>query len=82
MTTFMNVSVSAQDIGGNLYDDGDLLAEVMNEIGFQLQGHPETKFRASVLRDFASLLDDKGEAALRQLVARLDAIDATSTEGR
>ena len=82
MAAFINISVSAQDIGGNLYDDGDLLAEVLNEIGYRLTDQPENKFRDRVLRDFASGLDEQGEAALRQLVARLDAIDATSTEGR
>ena len=82
MTLYMYVSVSTRDIGQNAYNDGSFLAEVFNEIGYQLEDEPEEKFRARFLQDFAANLDDKGEAALRQLVARLDAIDATSTEGR
>ena len=69
--------VSASDVSNQCNVDAEFLAEILNDIRTGRM-NPGAKW----MDDFAEALSADGEAALRTLVVRLDAIAATSTEGR
>lgn len=69
------VYLEAYEVGEHCGDNADFMAGILNTLGEEIdRSH-------TWLREFAATLDEAGEAALRAMVARLDAIDATSTEG-
>lgn len=70
------VYLEAYEVGEHCGDNADFMAGILNNLGEDID-HSHTW-----LREFAAALDGQGEAVLRAMVARLDAIDATSTEGR
>lgn len=70
------VTVDEHEVAEHFDENADFAAAVLNILG------KEYGFSDGWLREFAAELDDQGEAALRALVAKLDAIDATSSEGR
>lgn len=68
--------IDAYEVAEHCGVEPQFAAEILNSMG-------EDLYRShGWLREFAAALDDNGEVALRAMVARLDAIDATSTEGR
>lgn len=69
------VYVDFFEVADQCDDEAAFLAKVLNELG------KEPGLTDAWLRDFAAELTDDGEAALRSFVARLDRIDASSTEG-
>ncbi|MEN5083708.1 hypothetical protein ABE438_14590 [Bosea sp. TWI1241] len=70
---YLSLSVSTDDISSGLYGDGDVLADLFNEVAL----HGELSDR--VCREFAENLDHDGRKLLKQL---LDAVDRHDAEGR
>ena len=72
----LTVYASASDVATHCSLSPEFMAEILNFIG--VMGAPAG---FNWQRAFAAALANNGETALRAMVARLDAIDATSTEG-
>ena len=76
MPIFVRASANEADVAAHFEMYPGFCAEAINDISMS-----RDMTRDDWLREFAAALDDRGEAALRAMVARLDAIDAASTEG-
>lgn len=72
------VYIDGTEVGRHCSGEPEFFAEVLNEMG----ANEVDEHAHEWLRLFGAALTAEGEAALRAMVARLDAIDATSTEGR
>ena len=73
---YQSVYIDASDVAEHCGNTPEFFADVFNGLG------EDFNLSFTWLRDFTAGLDDTGKAALRAMVARLDTIPATSTEGR
>ena len=62
--------IDAYEVAEHCGEEPEFTADILNNMGGDLDNSTEW------LRSFAAALDDTGEAVLRALVARLNAIDA------
>lgn len=77
MNMNITITISGSDFADAIRDTPVFLGQIFNEIAND-NNDGVFLLPSDSLREFATAIDDKGEAVLRQLVTRLDAIDATS----
>ena len=63
MVKFLSVSIGTTEVANQVCDEGEMLADLINEIGYVVDGAPHSR----VLAEFAENLDDDGRNVLSAL---------------
>lgn len=63
MPSHISISIGLNEVANNIGNDGDLLADLVNEIGYYADGDLGSR----VLAEFAEALNDDGRKVLVQL---------------
>ena len=63
MAKYLSISIGTTEVANQVSDDGEMLADLINEIGYSVDGTPHSR----VLAEFAENLDDDGRKVLAAL---------------